>query len=147
MIRRWRASPEWKLFGVLPKASPALAVAWWSIIILRGVLPAVFAVAMGLLIGAVRRGDSLTLPLMVAGAVFIALQVLSPIHLAVSANLGGRTAAWLYDRLTWACVTPPGIGHLERPELIDDLTMARDFDLGISGPPLHVSMDFIAAGL
>ena len=25
--------------------------------------------------------------------------------------------------------------------------MARDFDLGISGPPLYVSMDFIASGL
>jgi ABC-type multidrug transport system fused ATPase/permease subunit len=147
VIRRWRNSPEWKLFGVLPKASPFLAVAWWTIIVLRGALPAVFAVAMGALIGAVSRGDSLALPLSVAGAVFVSLQLLSPIHLAVSANLGGRTAAWLYDRLTWACVTPPGIGHLERPELIDDLTMARDFDLGISGPPLHVSMDFIAAGL
>src|SRR5207247_172484 len=27
------------------------------------------------------------------------------------------------------------------------LTMARDFDLGITGPPLFISMDFIAAGL
>src|SRR5205807_8222106 len=31
--------------------------------------------------------------------------------------------------------------------LTSDLTMARDFDLGITGPPLFVSMDFIAAGL
>src|SRR5438876_7104556 len=28
-----------------------------------------------------------------------------------------------------------------------DLTMARDFDLGITGPPIFISMDFIAAGL
>src|SRR5262249_349231 len=28
-----------------------------------------------------------------------------------------------------------------------DLTMARDFDLGITGPPMSVSMDFIAVGL
>ena len=31
--------------------------------------------------------------------------------------------------------------------LTDDLTMARNFDLGISGPPLFISMDFIAGGL
>ena len=37
--------------------------------------------------------------------------------------------------------------HLEDPELTNDLAMARDFDLGISGPPLYVSMDFIAAGM
>ena len=81
------------------------------------------------------------------GTVFLLLQVLSPLHQAVSSNLGSATAAWLYDRLTVACVAPPGMGHLEDPDLAKDLTMARDFDLGISGPPLSISMDFIAAGL
>ena len=28
-----------------------------------------------------------------------------------------------------------------------DLTVARDFDLGMTGPPLSISMDFIAGGL
>ena len=59
------------------------------------------------------------------------LQVLPPIHTAVGANLGDRTAAWLYDRLTEASSTPPGMGHLEDPELASDLTVARDFDLGM----------------
>jgi ABC-type multidrug transport system fused ATPase/permease subunit len=65
----------------------------------------------------------------------------------VSANLGDCTAAWLYDRLTEACVRPPGMGHLEDPKLTNDLTVARDFDLGMTGPPLSISMDFIAGGL
>ena len=39
------------------------------------------------------------------------------------------------------------MGHLENPKLTSDLTMARDFDLGISGPPMSISMDFIASGL
>jgi ABC-type multidrug transport system fused ATPase/permease subunit len=39
------------------------------------------------------------------------------------------------------------MGHLESPELTSDLTMARDFDLGITGPPMSISMDFIAGGL
>ena len=73
--------------------------------------------------------------------------MLSPIHQAVSANLGDRTAAWLYDRLTEACVRPPGMGHLEDPKLTSDLTVARDFDLGMTGPPLSISMDFIASGM
>ena len=102
---------------------------------------------MGALVGAVRRGDGLAAPLAVTGAVFVLQQVLSPIHHAAGANLGSRTAAWLYDRLTTACIRPPGMGHLENPKLTSDLTMARDFDLGISGPPLSISMDFIAGGL
>src|SRR5216117_2112797 len=102
---------------------------------------------MGGLVGAVERGGGLAAPLGVVGVVFILLQVLSPMHHAVGANLGSRTAAWLYDRLTIACVRPPGMGHLENPKLTNDLTMARDFDLGITGPPMFISMDFIAGGL
>src|SRR5256886_14924692 len=102
---------------------------------------------MGVLVGAVQRGNPLAGPLAFAGAIFVLLQVLSPIHQALSANLGDRTAAWLYDRLTEACVRPPGMGHLEDAKLTNDLTVARDFDLGMTGPPLSISMDFIASGM
>src|SRR5438105_6303066 len=102
---------------------------------------------MGVLVGAVQAGHSLAAPLAFAGAIFVLLQVLSPIHQAVSANLGDLTAAWLYDRLTEACVRPPGMGHLEDSTLTSDLTAARDFDLGMTGPPLAISMDFIANGM
>jgi ATP-binding cassette, subfamily B, bacterial len=138
---------EWKFFSVLPKASPGLAATWWLGLLLLGILPAAFAVAMGVLIGAVRGGQSLVAPLAFAGGIFFLLQVLNPIHRAVSTNLGDRMAAWLYDRLTEACVRPPGIGHLEDPSLTTDLTVARDFDLGMTGPPLSIAMDFIASGM
>jgi ATP-binding cassette, subfamily B, bacterial len=147
MLARLTARDEWQFFTVLPRADRALAYGWWSVLILRGLLPAAFAIAMGVLVGAVQRGDSLGGPLTLMGAVFVLLQVLAPLHQALSANLGDRTAAWLYDTLTRATVTPPGMGHLENPELTSDLAMARDFDLGISGPPLDISLDFIAAGL
>src|SRR4029453_4262759 len=78
---------------------------------------------------------------------FVAVQVVVPVRQGIGANLGGRTAAWLYDRLTAACVGPPGLGHLEDPDLTADLTAAREVDLGMTGPPLSIAMDFIAAGL
>ena len=138
---------EWTFFSVLPKADPGLAAAWWAVLLLRGTLPAAFAIAMGVLVGSVQRGDRLSGPLAFAGTIFVLLQVLSPVHQAISANLGDRTAAWLYDRLTETCVRPPGMGHLEDPKLTGDLTVARDFDLGMTGPPLAISMDFIASGM
>jgi ABC-type multidrug transport system fused ATPase/permease subunit len=138
---------EWKFFAVLPRADRSLAIAWWIVVLLRGVLPAAFAIAMGVLVGAIQQGQTLFTPLAVVGVVFVLLQILTPIHTAIGANLGDRTAAWLYDRLTEACVRPPGMGHLEDPTLTGDLTAARDFDLGMTGPPLNVSVDFIAAGL
>ena len=79
--------------------------------------------------------------------VFVLLQVLHPIHQALSANLGSRVAAWLYDRLTEACVRPAGMGHLEDPKLAADLTVAREFDAGMTGPPMHINLEFIASGL
>jgi len=147
VLQGLRQRQEWIFFAALPKADSLLAVTWWAVVILRGILPALFAIAMGLLVAAVQRGDSLVNPLAIVGIVFVLLQVLTPIQTAVSHNLGDRTAAYLYDRLTSGCVRPPGMGHLEDPALIGDMTVARDFDLGMTGPPLSYSMDFIAGGL
>ncbi len=147
MFGRLRQRNEWKFFGVLPKADSKLATTWWMAVVLRGVLPAVFAFAMGYLVAAVQDGASLVGPLTLVGGTFVLLQVIPPIHRAIGANLGDRTSAWLHDRLTEACVRPPGMGHLEDPQLGTDLTVARDFDLGMTGPPLFISMDFIAGGM
>lgn len=101
----------------------------------------------GVLIAAVRSHGSLVGPLLAMAFVFVTLQVLTPLHTALSYNLGDRTSAWLYDRLTAACLNPEGIAHLEDPDLSADLQVARDFDRGMTGPPLSTSMDFIASGL
>jgi ABC-type multidrug transport system fused ATPase/permease subunit len=147
MWRMLSQRQEWLFFASLPKADTVLAACWWVVLVLRGVLPVLFALAMGALIVAVQSGGGLAGPLLVVGVVFVLLQVLTPIHTALSHNLGDRMAAYLYDRLTDACVGPQGMGHLEDPALTADLTAARDFDLGMTGPPLSYSMDFIAGGL
>jgi ATP-binding cassette subfamily B protein len=147
VLGRLRGRQEWKFFGVLPRADRGLAVAWWTVLLLRGLLPAAFAVAMGTLVGGVQDGDPLGPPLALVGVTFVLLQVLAPLHQALSANLGSRVSAWLYDRVTEACVQPPGMGHLEDPELTSDLTVAREFDLGMTGPPMYMNIGFIAGGL
>ena len=146
-MRRLTDRQEWKLVRALWRADRPLASAWWAVVVLRALLPALFAIAMGALIGAVQRDDALIRPLIAVGALFVLMQVLSPLITTLSSNLGDRTAAFLYDRLTAACIDPPGMGHLEDPRLTGDLVLARDFDLGITGPPLYISMGFIANGL
>jgi ABC-type multidrug transport system fused ATPase/permease subunit len=144
---RLRARNEWIFAAALPQAAPGLSAAWWALLILRGALPAVFAIAMGMVIGAVQRHGSLVSSLSLAGTAFVLLQILPPLHHAVGANLGSRLSSWLFDELAVACTRPPGMGHLENPQLTSDLTMARDFDLGITGPPVYINMGFIAGGL
>ncbi len=138
---------ELQLIRVAWRADRALSAAWWTLVALRAVLPAAFAVAMGTLVGAVQHHHPLTGPLIGMGVLFVLLQVLSPIHQAVSRSLGDRTSAWLYDELARACVAPPGMGHLEDAQLSADLTVAREFDAGMTGPPLFISIDFIAGSL
>src|SRR4051812_39063875 len=102
VFERLRQRKEYQFFAVLAKSAPGLAAAWWLGLALRGVLPAAFAIGMGALVGAVQHGNRLAGPLTFLGVTFILLQVLTPVHLAVSTNVGDRMAAWLYDRLTAA---------------------------------------------
>jgi ATP-binding cassette, subfamily B, bacterial len=146
VLSRLRRRQEWQFLGVLPKAAPGLATAWWTLLVLRGLLPAGFAIAMGVLVGAVERGEDLAPALTLVGVVFVGMQVLGPIHQAVGANLGDRTLTWLSDQLALATTEPEGMAHLEHSELVTDLSMGREFELAVTGPPLSISMDFIASG-
>ena len=147
MLKRLRVRPEWQFFAALPKADPLLAVAWWALLAVSGVMPAVFAVAIGVTVGAVQQDGPVGAPLALTGAVFVIMLAATPILTAVSMNLGNRLSALLNERLIRACVEPPGIGHLEDPDLIDDLTTAREFDRGMTGPPMYLNVDFIASSL
>ena len=55
MLQRLRERQEWQFFAALPKADGLLAIVWWAVLLLRGVLPALFAVAMGVLVAAVQE--------------------------------------------------------------------------------------------
>ena len=136
-----------QLAAALTRADRPMATGWWALLVLRGLLPAGFSIGTGVLVAAIQHRSDLAAALIAVGVLFVLLQVSGPLHAALSANLGDRAAAWLYDELTDASVSVQGIGHLEDPELAADLQVARDFDRGMTGPPLSTSLDFIAGGL
>ena len=147
MLKRLRARQEWQFFAVLPKADPMLATVWWALLILNGAMPAVFALAIGATVGAVEEARPVAGALALTGVVFVLMLIVNPIQTAVSMNLGNKVSAWLNEALIRACVQPPGIGHLEDPDLADDLITAREFDRGMTGPPMYLNVDFIATSL
>ncbi len=146
-MRRLLARKEVAFFRMLRRASAGYATAWWGLLLVRGVLPTVVALGFGWLVSSITLGRSLTAPLVLFGAAFTTSVMLHPIHQMVSMNLGTSASTHLFGRLMVAGVTPPGIAHLEKVELSNDLTVARDFDQGMLGPPLAISMDFITGGL
>jgi ATP-binding cassette, subfamily B, bacterial len=139
--------PAARFFVTLTRSVPGLASAWWLLLVVRSLVPAALAIATGLLVGRVESGGDLTVPLAVFGVAFVLSQVGPPVHQVVGALAGHRFSSVLNDRLMAATLGPDGIGHLERGDLTNDLTTARDFDLGWTAPPMFLNMDFIAQGL
>ncbi len=142
-----RDRPATRFFATITRAVPGLAGAWWLLLMIRALVPPGLAIATGALVGRVQGGGSLAGPLTAFGVVFVLSQVSPPVHQVVGALLGHQVSSVLNDRLMATTLGPEGIGHLERGDLTDDLVTARDFDLGLTGPPMFLNMDFIAQGL
>src|SRR4051794_17606424 len=142
-----RGRPATRFFVTITRDVPGFAVAWWAVLLVRALVPAGLAVATGVLVGRVESGGALTGPLVAFGVLFVLSQVGPPLHQVVGMLLGHHVSNALNARLMTTTLGPEGVGHLERGDLTNDLTTARDFDLGWTGPPMFMNMDFIAQGL
>ena len=148
MIERLRARNEWKFFGILPQADRTLAVAWWA----RAAAardccprcsPSPWACWWARCSGVTtwlypwcwwrrcscrcrccRRFIRPSAPISAAG------RPRGSTTSSPSPACGRR--GWAISKTRSSPATS---------------TMARDFDLGITGPPMSISMDFIAFGL
>ncbi len=147
MLADLRARPATRFFVTITRSVPGFAAAWWLLLLVRALIPAALAIVTGLLVGRVQSGNDLTGPLVAFGIVFVASQVAPPLHQVVGTLLGHHFSTVLNDRLMATTLGPDGVGHLERGDLTNDLTTARDFDTGWTGPPMFLNMDFIAQGL
>lgn len=143
---RVRNSAEYRFLTILTRVDKRLGTAWWALLAVRSIIPALFALAMGDLITSVQHREGIDLPLALVGLLFVVMQTLPPFHAAISANLAQKIITYLHDELLEASLTPAGIAHLERPEINDLLAQARDFDLGITGPPLRASLPRVGDG-
>ena len=142
----FRERQEWRFFACLRQADRPLATVWWALVLLRSVLPPLFAVTMGFVIGAVESDGSLTGPLAAMGECSCCSR-----WSRLSTRPWGRTSAIASPRgSTTTSPTPwsrrPASGTSRTP-LIGDITVAREFNTGVSGPPMEVNLPFIATGL
>jgi len=139
--------PAWRVLRALPRAHRGWAAAWWAVLVARAAVPSVFALASGWLVAAITGDRPLLAPLVLVALALVAVQVSGPLHAAVSQNLGFLLGAHLADRLASATIAPVGLGHLEDPALADDLTTAREFDVGITQIPMFLALEFFTSGL
>src|SRR5262249_9691863 len=71
VLRRMRDGQELQLAAALWRADRPMAAGWWSLLGVRGILPAGFSIATGVLVGAIQHQASLAVPLIIVGVLFI----------------------------------------------------------------------------
>jgi ABC-type multidrug transport system fused ATPase/permease subunit len=118
-----------------PKASRPLALAAAVVVVLAALAPTAFVLASGAVVGSIAHttrdgwssaaGHRLIWALGVLGIAFIAEQVLPHIIVACADSLGMRLNGMLRARVMTASFAPVGVGHLEDPEVADQVAMAR----------------------
>ncbi|MFZ5638811.1 MAG: ABC transporter ATP-binding protein [Pseudomonadota bacterium] len=135
------------LLRILYRSHPRLAMAWWGFIAVNSLLPIALTLSIGWIVESAMKGKIEPESLALLGFVFIALNMLSTLGEAVSGSLGARASEWCHRQLLQACLAPQSISHLEQPGLMADLSAARDFDLGIAGAPLAVSLPRVSGRL
>ena len=108
-------------------ASPKLTVALAAAVLLSGSLSTAFILVTANLIGAVPGGgQQLTNALIVASATFLASQLIETVRGLIGPTVMRRLDASTQAMVMEAVLRPPGIAHLEDPEILDLMRQAQN---------------------
>ncbi len=134
----WRT--RWAGLRLLWQASRALSAAAVVLLVADAALPSLTLVTMGRATGRIPAavahgagsadGRALWWALAVAAVCFALSMLRGPVQDVVAATAAARLTAVLQGRLVRAVCAPPGIAHLEDPEVLDRLASAQGEVLG-----------------
>ncbi len=120
---------------LLPRLNPRLAAVLAVTILLSAALPVVAAVLTGLLIGSIPTAvaggagsaemTETTWLLVIIGILVLIDRAVAPIAKAAAESLGRELDSHLAERVMAAVGQPDGIAHLEDPETLDEIRIAR----------------------
>ncbi len=125
---------------LLPAASRRLSAAVAALVVLSALLPAIFALVSGALVGSIGgvveagwsspAGRRLIGLITVLVALFVLQQVSGPGLRALADALGRRAEGRLRLRVMAATLGPAGVAHLEDPAVVDLVTEAQSVGTG-----------------
>src|SRR5689334_12439376 len=90
--------------------------------VVEGLLPTAFTVR------AAQRGADLRWPLVATAVIFLAGEVIGHVRFALMEGFRHRVDGRRRERAMAAALTPPGIGHLEDPDVLDVVERAARTD-------------------
>lgn len=115
----------WRLLGAFAAASVPLTVGSVALGVASGLTLPAFMVSTGLLVNALKSNDSTVVPLAAVVVSFVLARAADPVREAISHALWKRVDHWLTQRLMTALIRPPGLSHMEEPEVQDAIAQAR----------------------
>ena len=124
--RGWGASAaSTRLIRLFYATDSRLTVALVAMTVARGLFFPLLTLASGVLVGALRDGRPVTVPLTIVIGAFAGRRILDPLLAQVSALLTRRVDEELITRTMREMIAPVGMAHLEDPELRDRVTQAQ----------------------
>ena len=109
-------------------AGPLLAPIFTVVAIVEGLLPTAFTVLAGHLVRTASSGGDLRWPLVGTAAIFLVGETVAHVRFAVMEGFRHRVDGRRRERAMEAALTPPGIAHLEDPDVLDVVERAARTD-------------------
>ncbi|WP_051951722.1 ABC transporter ATP-binding protein [Actinacidiphila yeochonensis] len=148
--RSWTSPRElfmdrWRIVLLLPRAGRGLVAVLVVLNVLLGLLPVVFLIATGVVLGrvpaTVRAGvgsaewDSLVRVFLVAAAAFVAQQIVTPLVRSLGELMARNVDGTVFQELMAASLSSAQIGPLEDQRTLEHLRgAASEMEFGVQGP-------------
>jgi ATP-binding cassette subfamily B protein len=126
-----RSLPAVRALRALADANARLTAAIVAVGVVSGLLAPAFAVATGFLVRAIRSHGSVALPLAVIFAVFGIGRLLDPAREQLGDAMWRQLDASVSRRLMGAMTRPPGLAHVESPEVRDAIAKVEGTVTGV----------------
>ncbi|HUP85712.1 MAG TPA: ABC transporter ATP-binding protein [Acidimicrobiales bacterium] len=110
------------------EAGPVMAPLFTVVAIVEGLLPTAFTVLAGTLVRRASRGESLSWSLLATAGIFLAGETINHLRFAMMEGFRHRVDGRRRERAMVAALTPPGIAHLEDPDVLDLVERAARTD-------------------
>jgi ATP-binding cassette, subfamily B, bacterial len=136
VVRRWLSrSDRWVVVRLLLASGKGWTAAVVLFVAASAIVPNLVLVSVGFMVGQVPAaardglssapGHALLIALAISGAAYAVAVLLGPIQTALSTSLKWRLMYSMQGRLMSAVSQPVGIAHLEQPQMLDRLALAR----------------------
>lgn len=133
-------SPVLSTLRLAPRASRGLTLWVVAVVAFTSLLPAALAVASGALVGSIGGavakgwgspdGHRLVAAIAAVAGLFVLQQVSGPTLWSLAESLGRRVEGLLRTQVMATTLAPPGVAHLEDPDVVDRVADAQSIGTG-----------------